>query len=102
MAERTLQKVVDCTMYVPVETLRRHAIGECGSRPGPPTVLTEEQEDTLAKYLIQMWEMEFGLRRETVMEMAYEIADKQEGNILSRMKQLKEHGSKDFRGDIQS
>ena len=27
---------------VPVETLQRHAIGECGSRPGPPTVLTED------------------------------------------------------------
>ena len=47
-----------------------------GSRPGPPTVLTEEQEDTLAKYLIQMSEMGFGLHRETVMEMAYEIAEK--------------------------
>ena len=33
-------------------------------------------EDTLAEYLIQMSEMGFGLRRETVMEMAYEIAEK--------------------------
>ena len=49
---------------------------ECGSRPGPPTVLTEEQDDILAKYLIQMSEMGFGLRREMVMEMAYKIAEK--------------------------
>lgn len=61
---------------VPVETLRRHAIGECGSRPGPPTVLTEEEEDKLAEYLIQMSDMGFGLNRETVMEMAYKIVEK--------------------------
>ena len=68
-------------MYnVPVEILRRHAIGECVSRPGPPTVSTEEKEDSLAKYLIQMSEMGFGLRRETVMEMVYEIAEKLEEN----------------------
>lgn len=61
---------------IPVETLRRHAIGECGSHPGPPTVLTEHEEDSLAKYLIKMSKMGFGLNRETVMEMAYKIVDK--------------------------
>ena len=42
---------------IPVETLRRHAIGEC-------------------EYLIKMSEMGFGLNRETVMEMAYKIVNK--------------------------
>lgn len=63
---------------IPVETLRRHASGsvEPGCKPGPHTVLTDEEEDRLARYLVQMADMGFGLSRETVMEMAFTIVQK--------------------------
>lgn len=63
---------------VPVETLRRRVIGqvEVGCRPGPATVLTEEEEDHLYRYLIQMSDMGFGLSREDVLRLAYNIAEK--------------------------
>ena len=54
------------------ETLRRHAFGlvegEC--KPGPTTVLTDEEEEWLDSYLIEMAEMGFGLSRDAVIEMA--------------------------------
>ena len=48
---------------IPVETIRRHIIGQVGvgSRPGPATVLTAEEEDQLYRYLIQMSDLGFGL-----------------------------------------
>jgi len=53
---------------VPVETLRRRVTGsvslEC--RPGPPTVLTGEEESRLARYIVDMADMGFGLGREDV------------------------------------
>jgi hypothetical protein len=62
---------------VPLETLRRRVNGlvavDC--RPGPRTVLSEE-EIKLAKYLIQMSEMGYGLTREGVMGLAYSIVQK--------------------------
>jgi hypothetical protein len=62
---------------VPFETLRRRVNGSVnpGCKPGPSTVLTEEDEDRLASYLIQMAQMGFGLSRETVMCLAFKIAD---------------------------
>ena len=62
---------------VPFETLRRRVNGSVipGCRPGPATVLTEEEEERLASYLIQMAQMGFGLSRETVMSLAYKIVD---------------------------
>ena len=57
---------------VPVETLHRRVIGsvslEC--RPGPPTVLTREEESRLARYIVDMADMGFGLGREDVMCVA--------------------------------
>ena len=54
---------------VPVETLRRRVKGfvpvEC--RPGLPTILSQEEEDRLYQYLIDMSEMGYGLTRKTVM-----------------------------------
>ena len=51
---------------IPVETLRRHANGsvEAGCKPGPSTVLTDEEEDRLATYLVEMADMGFGLSRD--------------------------------------
>jgi len=63
---------------LPVESLRRRVIGsvELNCRPGPPTVLTEEEEERLAAYLVQMSEMGYGINREGVMGMAYTIVEK--------------------------
>ena len=63
---------------VPVETLRRRTAGlvSLDCRPGPPTILTSEEETRLAQYCIVMADMGFGLTREGVMAMAYAIVDK--------------------------
>ncbi len=60
---------------VPVETLRRRVTGavQVGCRPGPATVLTEEEEDRLSHYLMEMAEMGFGLTREDVARLAFNI-----------------------------
>ena len=65
---------------IPVETLRRHTNGsvEVGARPGPATILTDEEEDMLVKYLVEMADMGYGLTRETVMELAFTIVQKSE------------------------
>ena len=62
---------------VPFETLRRHVNDSVipGCRPGPATVLTEEEEERLASYLIQMAQMGFGLSQEAVMSLAFKIID---------------------------
>ena len=44
-----------------------------GCKPGPGTVLTEEEEERLAAYLADMG---FGLSRDAVMEMPFAIVDK--------------------------
>ena len=63
---------------VPVETLRRRTAGfvSLDWRPGPPTVLTSEEETRLAEYCVAISDMGFGLTREGVMAMAFAIADK--------------------------
>ena len=63
---------------IPVETLRRHASGMVldGCKPGPSTILTEEEEQQFAAYLIDMADMGFGLSQYAVMEMAFTIVDK--------------------------
>ena len=63
---------------LPVESLRRRVVGsvELDCRPGLPTVLTEEEEERLAAYLIQMSEMGYGISREGVMGLAYTIVEK--------------------------
>ena len=66
-------------MYnVPLETLRRRVTGTValGCRPGPKTVLTDEEETRLATYLIEMSDMGYGLTREGVMGLAYSIVEK--------------------------
>ena len=65
-------------MYnVPVESLRRRVIGnvDVTCRPGPPSVLSKEEEDAIATYVIEMVEMGFGLSREDVMRLAFVIAE---------------------------
>ena len=47
---------------------------EC--RPGPPTVLTQEEEDAIVRYLIEMADMGYGLTREVVTKMVYVYVSK--------------------------
>ena len=67
-----------CKYNVPVETLRRRTTGivSLDCRPGPPTVLSTEEEARLAQYCVAMADMGFGLTREGVMAMAYAIVDR--------------------------
>ena len=70
-----------CRLYnVPFETLRRRVNGtvKCGCKPGLSTVLTDEEEEKLAIYLVEMADMGFGLSRDTVMHLAYRIVAKAE------------------------
>ena len=46
---------------------------EC--RSGPPTVLTQLEEDELASYCVKMADMGFGLSRSDVMAVAFKIAE---------------------------
>ena len=63
---------------VPVETLRRRINGtvslEC--KPGPSTILTKEEEECLAKYVIEMADRGFGLVSEDLMRAAFTIAER--------------------------
>lgn len=60
-----------------LESLRRRVTGavEMGCQPGPATVLTEEQEERLCQYLIQMSEIGYGLTRDDIMCLAYNMAE---------------------------
>ena len=62
---------------LPYETLRRRVAEnvdlEC--RPGPPTVLTENEETELASYCVKMADMGFGLSRTDVMVVAFNIVE---------------------------
>ena len=62
---------------VPVETLRRRVTGavQVGCRPGPATVLTKEEEDRLSHHLKEMVEMGFGLTREDIARLAFNIVE---------------------------
>ena len=62
---------------VPHETLRRRVVGavEEGCKPGPSTVLTNEEEERLALYIVEMAEMGFGLTRSNVRSTAYKLAE---------------------------
>ena len=62
---------------IPFETLRRRAIKDVSidCRPGPPTVLTDEEEGESASYCVKMADMGFGLSRDDVMLIAFKIAE---------------------------
>ena len=61
---------------VPVATLYRRVKGIVpeGSRPGPAPVLSSAEE-RLADYLVTMADMGFGLSRQEVMRLAYQLAE---------------------------
>ena len=59
------------------ETLRRRTMGvvEEGCKPGPCTVLTKDEEQRLARYIVDMADMGFGLSRDDIRSTAYKIAE---------------------------
>ena len=63
---------------VPVTTLKRRVDGQVvlQAKPGPPTVLTKEEEEKLCKYCFDMCDMGYGLTIEDVKTKAYEIMEK--------------------------
>ena len=63
---------------VPVSTLHRrvHGLVEVVCRPGPPPVLSAMVEKRLVSYLVHMSDMGFGLSRQDVMVLAFQIADR--------------------------
>ena len=63
---------------VPVTTLYRRTSGAVmlGCRPGPNPVLTVNAEERLVNYIVNMSEMGFGLSRQEVMCLAFQIAEK--------------------------
>jgi len=62
---------------VPPTTLKRRIDTSlpAEAKPGPSTVLSKEEEDRLAKYIITMAEMGFGLSPKDIRSLAYEIAE---------------------------
>ena len=70
---------------IPVETLIRHVNGsvEVGAKPGPASILTDEEEDTLASYIVQMTDMGFCMTRETVMKLAFAIVEESKKESIS-------------------
>ena len=63
---------------LPFETLRRRVVEkvplEC--RSGPPTILTQLEEDELVSYCVRMANnMGFGLSRNDVMAITFKIAE---------------------------
>jgi len=63
---------------VPFESLRRRVnrTAEVDCRPGPSTVLTEEEEEQLATYIVKMADMGFGLCPDTVKGLVLRIVEK--------------------------
>ena len=56
--------------------------------PGPATILTDEQEERLKCYLVQMSEIGFGLTREDITHLAFNIAEKCHQAHLLKMEKL--------------
>ena len=63
---------------VPVETLRRRVTGSVamGCKPGPATILSDEEEDLLCEYIINIADMGYGLTREDIQQLGCKIAEK--------------------------
>ena len=71
---------------VPVETLRRRVNGSVGlgCKPGPATILNNEQEDLLCDYIIKIGNMGFGMTKDDVDETGVSIVHKQ-GKVLAQL-----------------
>ena len=63
---------------VPVETLQMRVCGtvslEC--KPGPSTVLTKDEEECLAKCVVEMADHGLGLAHEDLMRAAFTIVER--------------------------
>ena len=62
---------------LPIETLKRRTTGQIPleAKPGPTTVLTEEEESKLYEYCIKMADMGFGLSQEDLRHISFRIVE---------------------------
>lgn len=62
---------------VPLATLSRRVHGNVriGCKPGPDPVLSAAGEERLVSYIIEMSDMGFGLSRQDIMQLAFQIAE---------------------------
>ena len=67
---------------IPATTLKRRIDNSlpAEAKPGPTTALSKEEEDRLAKYIMTMAQMGFGLSPRDIRALAYEIAKNSERN----------------------
>ena len=49
---------------------------QLGCKPGPATILNDEQEDLLCDYIIKIANMGFGMTKDDVQRLAFSIAEK--------------------------
>ena len=59
-----------------------------GCKPGPATILSDEEEDLLCEYIINIADMGYGLTREDVQRLACKIAKRLAVNICLKMERL--------------
>ena len=73
MAVRKVARVYN----IPYETFpwKVNHLVSSDCRPGPPTVLSDNEEEQLAAYCVKMVDMGFGLAHNDVMLMAFRIAE---------------------------
>ena len=71
---------------IPRSTLSDHVLGkvELGKKPGPPPVLTPEEEKYLVQWTIDMYEIGYGQTQRQVTKMVKKILDKDD-QILSKI-----------------
>ena len=98
--DETIQAAVDSILHdnrglretarlynIPVETLRRYINSnvEVGARPGPATILTDEEEDMLVKYLVEMADIWYGWTRKTIMELSFKRVSEKIPFLVERL-----------------
>ena len=75
--EKSLRQAASYREYdVPLITLKLRVDGEVSlnAKPGPPTVLTGEEEKKLCEYCLTMCDMGYGLTVEDIRRVPYVIA----------------------------
>ena len=66
-------------------------------KPGPPTIFSKEEENKIAKYVVDMG---FGLTRDDIRCLAFNAAEKPVKNTLFKMIWRAGHGWRGFRSVI--
>lgn len=86
---------------MPLTTLKRRVNG-LNAKPGPPTVLTTEEEEKLSEYCLTMCNMGYGLMVEDIRRVAYVIASNSGRSHPFKMEKLVRIGTKASSDDFPS